>query len=672
MNPKNRWPRRPGIAALIFAIVAGFTVLTSGQQGGRTANPANSLQVPILSYGHQEGPEDIQGLPDDWTHHHLVFSDPGTEEEAIAKGRHEEWLRIVNDPRYIMQQLRRHAPAQGPAAEYVDKLNEMARAQEASNPEESGVGQLQDSLRLVRDPRPVRPPRAIHSDWSMDMGSSATVGEGQFPAKFSFSTTTANCASASSPDFVAYNTGVAGSSSQASIVAFFNLYTGCSTSTYTVPAVYWAYNTGGTILTSVVVLNSTGTQLAFVHSSGSNTTKSSLVILHWLGGDGVPTSSGSVGANPKTLTPSGTCTGSTTSCEYSVTFDTAANVTRSAPYYDEGSDALYVGDDLGVLHKFTPILSGTPAEVTTGGWPLTVHASDILTAPVFDSTTKNIVVGDSSGRLSYVRDTGSTTGTCSSGSPPCLGSTTETLSTGPIADGPLIDASQGTVYAFSGVTSATAAYEVLQSNESLSTSSSIKFTGVSGRTYTSYMRVGTFDNTYYTSGPSSGHLYVCAPDNDGSSYYNGASLYDIGFNSSGVMNTTASSPLPMVSASITNGATADDCSPLTEFYTGSTDYLFAGVAQNGSMTGCTGSSTAGCLYNFTITSSFPSNSTAGLAATGNTSGIVIDNNVTSPETGEEIYFTNLSSESCAGIGSGSTARGNGTGGCAIQASQSAP
>jgi len=508
-------------------------------------------------------------------------------------------------------------------------------------------------------------------------GLAATVGEGQYPAKFSFSTTVANCASASTPDFVAYNTGVPGSSSQASIIAFFNIYTGCSTTTYPVPAPYWAYNTGGTILTSVVLSND-GTQLAFVHSSAAG---SSLVLLHWKAAEGAGAGAGSAAASPATPAATYTstdvsgwvsCRGGTTSCQLDLPFSgTTANVTRSAPYYDTFNDVLYVGDDQGVLHKFTGVFRGTPGEVTTGGWPITVDSGKILTGPVEDANTYNVFVGDSSGVLSYVLDSGSTTGTCSSSgssSPPCLGSTTETLTTGPIADGPLVDPSAGTVFAFSGVTSARASYEVLQSNETLSTSSSITFTGVSGYTYTSYMRIGAFDNTYYTNGPSTGHLYVCAPNNNGTSNYNGASLYDIGFNSSGVMNTTtANGPLDMISASPTNGTTVDDCSPLTEFYNGTTDYLFVGVAESGKLTGCTGSATVGCLYNFTI-NSFPTGSVTGLTETGNTSGIVIDNAVTTPA-GEQIYFTNLSSQTCAG---NTKPTGNAAGGCAVQASQTAP
>ena len=87
-----------------------------------------------------------------------------------------------------------------------------------------------------------------------------------YPAKFSFNPIgTPNCASATSPDFVVYNTSVTGSASQASIVAYDNLYSSC---TGQVPSVYWAFNTGGKVTTSVV-LSLTGSQLAFVQTPSS-------------------------------------------------------------------------------------------------------------------------------------------------------------------------------------------------------------------------------------------------------------------------------------------------------------------------------------------------------------------------------------------------------------------
>jgi hypothetical protein len=99
------------------------------------------------------------------------------------------------------------------------------------------------------------------------------------------------------------------------------------------------------------------------------------------------------------------------------------------------------------------------------------------------------------------------------------------------------------------------------------------------------------------------------------------------------------------------------------------DYLYLSVTTNGNVTPGALSCTGACLYSVAVgtatgahvaTGMAPAN---GAAETGGTSGIVIDNSGTA--TGEsQIYFTPLSNQSCTTSG--------GTGGCAIQASQSAP
>ena len=460
-----------------------------------------------------------------------------------------------------------------------------------------------------------------------------------------------------------YPTGVAGTATQATVLAYNNLYEG--TCTGQVPSIAWAYNTAGTAtLSPTISEDATGSQIAYVQSSGSG---AQLVLLTWAN------SGGTQGA-PAAITSeaSSAYRGCTAPCYTTVTFNGGTADSNSAPYYVYGGayDTIYVGDNSGVLHKFTGVFYGTPTEVITGGWPLTVHSGSVLTSPVFDFNTLNIFVGDASGRLSYVREVNSTTGACASGLTPCLGLDNATLA-GPIADPPLVDSTTAKVFAFSGVTSAVVSYEVLQTDEALTTANNKTqtFAGVTGRTYTSNMRAGTFDNIYFTSGAATGHLYVCAPDNNGTSYYNGAALYQIGFASSaGVMNTTTSGgPLAMVSASPASGATVDDCAPLSEFYDGTTDYLFASVTQYANLTGCTGSATAACLYNFNITSGMPTVSVAGINATGGTSGIIIDNALGGA--GEsQIYYTPLSSMACGGNGT----TGNSTAACAVQTSQSTP
>ena len=139
-------------------------------------------------------------LPFDWSHRHLVFSQPKTPEQA---------QRVTQDLRYWQQLHRSDARL----------LRSASQPAGASNPFEQG---RQSGLRR---------------DWAENMGSSAATGAGNYPAKFSFDSTTANCGGTAQPDFVVFGTGVAGSPTQASIIAYDNLYSGCGG---TVPSTFWA------------------------------------------------------------------------------------------------------------------------------------------------------------------------------------------------------------------------------------------------------------------------------------------------------------------------------------------------------------------------------------------------------------------------------------------------
>jgi hypothetical protein len=618
MSSKDRWSRRPGIASLIFAIVAGFTVLISGQQGSRMADPTNSLHVPILSYGHQEGPEDMPGLSDDWSQHHLVFSNPGTEEEAIARDKHEEWLRIVDDPRYIMQQLKRRSPAEGPAAEFVARMNELARAQEARQPEEPGVGHLQDFFRLVRDPRPGKQRTVIHRDWSENLGAYAAppLAGGQYPAKYSFSYTSGTCT-----DYVVYPTGIAGSSTQATVVAYDNLYaTGSGAPCSGGPSVYWAYNTGGTATLSPVI-SWAGDQVAYIQVNSSN--QASLVLLRWAN------SGGTVGS-PATISSvaNGSYGGCTAPCYTTLTLSgaTTPNDTNSPPFYVYPSGPMYVGDNSGKVHQFTNVFSGTPAESgSSTGWPATAstESSPILTGAIYDPNSKLLFLGDASGYLHSVTTTGSTSQTVATSN------LLDTSSYG-LVDAPLVDSTTSTSYVYvfvNNITSQKSLY-INQFNASTSIASSygtaLEFT--TGGTYTtaSPLYAGAFDNQHTTA--TNGNLYFC-----GGAQASGSNqiptLYQI------TMAATFSSSTVHAYNTVASGNAT--CSPVTEFYN-SNDYIFLSVSANGNATGCTGP----CLYNYIVpnnTTTHTGTATAGLAVQGGASGTIIDNN--SSSTGEsQIYF----------------------------------
>jgi hypothetical protein len=237
-----------------------------------TGAPIFAQEPPAVSVSGTQ----VTGFPDDWSHHHVVFSNPGTEQEAIQGGRQAEWQKVVNDPRYVLQQLRRNSPVQGPAAtdaEYRARwVSEASPRSAASGTPGIGLptsglngGLSGHSLRPIRGGG-VRQNRAnnggVNSDWNESVGTTTNSTAINYPAKWNLATASASCTS----DFVIYPTGQAGISTQASIISYYNLYSSCVGGT--VPSVDWAYYTGGTIsLAPTFSLN--GNQVAFVQTTGS-------------------------------------------------------------------------------------------------------------------------------------------------------------------------------------------------------------------------------------------------------------------------------------------------------------------------------------------------------------------------------------------------------------------
>jgi hypothetical protein len=231
-----------------------------------------------------------------------------------------------------------------------------------------------------------------------------------------------------------------GANAQATIIAFNNLYSGtCSGS---VPQFDWAYNTGtGATSKTFTVLSPDGSQVAFVQSSSAGV--ATLVLLKW--------------ANNSTLssiTPlalSSQATGSayrscTAPCMYTIAFNGGHNDTKSSPFYDySGADALYVGDDNGLVHQFTGVFTGTPTEnvsTTNPIWPVNVGSTTILNGPVLNSADSTVYVQGANGIL-YAINTATSPITVT-------GSQVIGFGTG-LADAPLIDVSAGTagtIYAF--------------------------------------------------------------------------------------------------------------------------------------------------------------------------------------------------------------------------------
>ncbi len=321
---------------------------------------------------------EIRGYPEDWSHRHVVFSNIGAEDEAVQKGEYEHWQKVVNEPRYVIQQLKKHGEVKGPAgidAEYRSRWNA-----------ESTDLRFEEPDGFVPRYRRMMTKSNIKADWSEALGGPGLAG-GQYPAKFNLMTTTASCS-----DYVVFPTGATGSASHATIVAFNSVYSGCPLFSGGLPVVYWAYNTGtGSTATTSPTISLDGTQVAFVQTNG---TTASLVLLK------MAASGGTVGAP---MSPSSVAVGSyrtcTAPCYTSISL--GANDTASAPFYVYGTaDTIYVGDDSGKVHEVTGAFLGNPM-LDPSGWPATASTitPPALTSPVYDSGSTRIFVTDAAGYL---------------------------------------------------------------------------------------------------------------------------------------------------------------------------------------------------------------------------------------------------------------------------------
>ena len=477
-----------------------------------------------------------EGVASDWSHRHLIFSNPETADEAIRNGDYERWLKITNDPRYMMQQIRRSGAGSASLS-----LQNLAPAEEISPSGQDQAGDHDDAAQIGSLPaerdhpavtpargliRALVPPASLHSDWRPDpprifhhpfelldrnrfqrdwsetIGSSGTVGMGNFPATFTH--TSASCTT----DFAVYNTSMAGSSSQPSIVAFNQLYGGCTSR----PSTYWAFDTGGIVQTSVT-LSLDGTQAAFVQTDNT-TGDADFVVLKWAA------SSGTL-ASPTLLTSNSAFPNCTAPCMISIPFSGSPTDSYSSPFIVYYADVAYVGDDAGAVHQFTNVFSsGAPAEAGSP-WPVTINTSTdaALASPVYDAGSGNVFVGDYLANVSSNCEPGIKTPEGQCGYLYSVNATSGAVTRSAqldsnlgIYDSPIVDSSAGMVYAFVGADDSTNCSSgpcaaVFQLPVGF-TSGATGTEATVGAGYESLLS-GSFDNQYFTSAsPPSGHLYV--------------------------------------------------------------------------------------------------------------------------------------------------------------------
>ena len=501
-----------------------------------------------------ETPAKHKGFPQDWSTHHIVFTRDGL-------AQHPEIL--DREPRVLHQAMQRwSAPDPGAYQNIVPQ---------AVPVDGSGASR----------------------DWNVSLGKGRVTAD-MYPAKFTFDPAVPpSCAN----DYAVFGLTVAGSSSQANLVGFNNLYSGsgglCGTGG---PSVMFAYNittvSGGKIVTSPVI-SEDGTKIAFVESVAATA-----AIFHVL----------TFTPNQGTITAAATPTAMT-----SLTFSPTKDDTTSSPWVDYSADVAYVGADDGHLYKITGVFKGTPA--LAPGWPVLIALNNRLSPPVLDSNLNFLMVGSGNGNLYQVNTNN-----------PSAGFLTLTIgkkgakSSG-ILTAPVVDVTNGTTFAASANDGISSAVLVQAHTSSLGVLTKVTLgQGSSGGLVGLYIQEPAFDNQYFN-GPSGGNIFVCGTASGDTSPWE----YSFGFTGATMNSATSFSQQLLTS-------TAAQCTGWTEFFNpnigGGTDFFFFGLTQD-----CAPPSTLGCLVervnNVTVATA-PLN--------GGPSGIIVDNYSTAGQA-SNVYVT---------------------------------
>jgi hypothetical protein len=456
--------------------------------------------------------------------------------------------------------------------------------------------------------------------YGTQLALSATVtvdpapGGGQtYPAKFVFDVTAApSCTN----DYVVMGIPAnPASGGQANIVGVNNLYSSAASTGYcptTGPTVMFSYASGTGQVPGYVVISLDGKQIAYVENLTTGSSYLHVLTLGTTGTNGTsPTVAvvpGGAGGNNALdqrvlLSPDG---GTTNQSSTNSVFVNYANGVAYATTYSR------VGSGSGYLYKISNVFNGSATPTIV--WWIPINAAP--STPVYDSVSNKVFFTDSSGRIDYVTDNGGSPSAVAYGAVVANGTTSEN----PV----IIDSTNQMVYASFNSNGTNAV--VVQAPTSMTSSVSVPV-GVADTTYAAPY-TPAFNNAWYT-GSGTPLMYVA-----GTGTGTLPTLYSVGFNGSGVMNTGANTSAPLATGMA-------DSSPVAEFYNDSLnkDYIFVGVTNNCIAT--TGGGSAGCVMSLDITNGFPTVNafSTALAATGGTSGIVVDNDSSLTEASSIYYAT---------------------------------
>jgi hypothetical protein len=537
-----------------------------------------SVASPLLAQERREG---HVGVPLDWSTRHILFTNGASPEVAAAAARDpRNWINWNQRSSYLFPKY----PARGP----------------------------------VR-PRPRR--RQTRIDWAMSLGPTGGMAVGESPAKYSF---TANGTYSCANDFAVYTIAATPGANQANIVAFNNLYTGVASSScpfgpqtppttdFTQPTFMWSYRAGAAASFLSPTLSLDGTKVAFIENSNPVL----FDVLTWVSGQGTDATHPVVpGAGGSSLVQLNYTKSAAAGC------NSGNGNSNSSAYIDYTNDVAYVGADNGILYKITNVFTGVPAVQ----YCVTVKAGKLLTSPVYDQISNQVFVSDGFSVYSF---TPGAAGFTASGSIAIASA----AAGDPIVLSPIVDSTNGFVYVFSGADSTNTNSIVSQMNLGLTS----QVTAAIGPASTQFILDGDFDDAYFTTGPKTGAgtLYGCGTQAGAATK---PSLYALSFSSpNGLMN---SAPAMSDNRHINGAANpVGTCSPLLDFFDGTTDRLFVGTGNFGGTAG------ANLVTEWNVNTRIPSNATLpNNTATnewGGTSAFTVDNVSLTPQAAS-IYFGTL-------------------------------
>jgi hypothetical protein len=623
--------RKAVLLGLSLAIGFLFSIPLASQTPTETR--PQIFKADASSAGTVDEPEHF-GYPKDWSSHHLLM--PGMRaDDVLAAGDH--------DPRYVYNMVMRQVA--------MDRFR----------------------FRMpILDPIPVKKTPKI--DWAVSL-ENGYVPQNQFPAKYQFDIVNDNC----NADYIVYGLTTT-STKQANLVGINNLYTGgslaCNSGTPWVAfAYYTTTQTGGQIKTSPVI-SENGKLVAFVESTSSGSYFHVLVLPN-----PIPTPPSQTGTVLKPQTPTSCTTPTTVGCMTTLTIQTSASDSNSSPWVDYNTDTAYIGADNGVLYKITPVFGGgTPALVNdTANWPVIVSTNKyntVLTAPIVDDHAGLIFLGDGEGYLYSVKmaspgktfSAQQTIGWAYDGTNDGSGAAGTGIVDPPIAITDPANPATDQVFTFTGCSNVVGyggAVTQLPANFTTGTptaSNTVNLGSATGIGDCTGLNVhaGAFDNAFWLNGSASGHFIACGFVNSGGVPSN-SEMYFFPF-ASNVITSTGSSGFTI------NSTKGEECSPLTEFYNGTSDMLFFGVGMSGNTSYLESSTITTSLTTPNCTGTPTSTCVTSPNALGGTSGIIIDNELSNG--GTNLYFSTL------GAGSVNSQKCNVSGGasnpyCAVKLTQSA-